>query len=86
MAAAVEAVVAGAERDRKPELPAIAEDLAHEVTLLGTYERAIETMAVWFAAGADSVTLVLPPGRPERELAEIVEVAAGAVATYARAA
>jgi alkanesulfonate monooxygenase SsuD/methylene tetrahydromethanopterin reductase-like flavin-dependent oxidoreductase (luciferase family) len=85
MAAAVEAVVEAASA-RKPDLPAVAEDLAHEVTLLGTYERAIEAIAVWFAAGADSVHLVLPPGRPERELAEIVEVAAGAVATYARAA
>ncbi len=86
MATAVHAVVEAAQRDRKPELPAAAEDLAHEVTLLGTYERAIEAIAVWFAAGADSVSLVLPPGRPEKELAEIVEVAAGAVATYARAA
>jgi alkanesulfonate monooxygenase SsuD/methylene tetrahydromethanopterin reductase-like flavin-dependent oxidoreductase (luciferase family) len=86
MATAVDAVVEAAQRDRTPELPAAAEDLAHEVTLLGTYERAIEAIAVWFAAGADSVSLVLPPGRPEKELAEIVEVAAGAVATYARAA
>jgi alkanesulfonate monooxygenase SsuD/methylene tetrahydromethanopterin reductase-like flavin-dependent oxidoreductase (luciferase family) len=86
MATAVDAVVEAAQRDRKPDLPAAAEDLAHEVTLLGTYERAIEAIAVWFAAGADSVSLVLPPGRPEKELAEIVEVAAGAVATYARAA
>jgi hypothetical protein len=29
---------------------------------------------------------VLPPGRPEEELAEIVEVAAGVVAAYAGAA
>jgi alkanesulfonate monooxygenase SsuD/methylene tetrahydromethanopterin reductase-like flavin-dependent oxidoreductase (luciferase family) len=86
MATAVDAVVEAAQRDRTPDLPAAAEDLAHEVTLLGTYERAIEAIAVWFAAGADSVSLVLPPGRPEKELAEIVEVAAGAVATYARAA
>jgi alkanesulfonate monooxygenase SsuD/methylene tetrahydromethanopterin reductase-like flavin-dependent oxidoreductase (luciferase family) len=86
MATAVDAVVEAAQRDRNPDLPAAAEDLAHEVTLLGTYERAIEAIAVWFAAGADSVSLVLPPGRPEKELAEIVEVAAGAVATYARAA
>lgn len=86
MAGAVEAVVEAAADKREPELPAVAEDLAHEVTLLSTYDRAAETIAIWFAAGADSVQLVLPPGRPEEELTEIVEVAAGVASAYADAA
>jgi alkanesulfonate monooxygenase SsuD/methylene tetrahydromethanopterin reductase-like flavin-dependent oxidoreductase (luciferase family) len=67
----VQALRAGAD-----ELPDAADALAREVTLFGTYDEAPEQIAAWFAAGADSVQLVLPPGRPERELVEIVEVAA----------
>jgi alkanesulfonate monooxygenase SsuD/methylene tetrahydromethanopterin reductase-like flavin-dependent oxidoreductase (luciferase family) len=79
MAAGVEAVVEAS----GGELPAAAEELAREVTLLETYDRAGEAIAAWFGAGADSVHLVLPPGRPEDELAEIVDVAAGVVSAYA---
>jgi alkanesulfonate monooxygenase SsuD/methylene tetrahydromethanopterin reductase-like flavin-dependent oxidoreductase (luciferase family) len=79
MAAGVDAVVAADDG----ELPAAAEELAREVTLMETYERAGEAIAAWFDAGADSVHLVLPPGRPEDELAEIVDVAAGVVSAYA---
>jgi alkanesulfonate monooxygenase SsuD/methylene tetrahydromethanopterin reductase-like flavin-dependent oxidoreductase (luciferase family) len=79
MRAAVEAV-AGAR-----ELPAVAEELAEEVTLMTTYDRAGDAIGGWFAAGADHVSLVLPPGRPEAELTEILEVAAGAM-SGARAA
>jgi alkanesulfonate monooxygenase SsuD/methylene tetrahydromethanopterin reductase-like flavin-dependent oxidoreductase (luciferase family) len=57
------------------ELPAAAEELARDVTLFGTYDQAAETIAAWFAAGADSVHLVLPPGRPAEELREIIDVA-----------
>lgn len=78
MAAAVDALIESAGGNRQPELPAVAEDLAREVTLLGAYDRAGEAIAAWFASGADSVHLVLPPGRPEEELAEIVDVAAAA--------
>ena len=60
------------------ELPATAEELAREVTLFGTYDEAPELIAAWRAAGADSVQLVLPPGRPEEELTELIEVAAAA--------
>jgi alkanesulfonate monooxygenase SsuD/methylene tetrahydromethanopterin reductase-like flavin-dependent oxidoreductase (luciferase family) len=84
-AAGVDALIEAADGNRQPDLPAVAEDLAREVTLLGTYDRAGEAIAAWFAAGADSVHLVLPPGRPEDELAEIVEVAAGVVSTNAPA-
>lgn len=58
------------------ELPTAAEALAREVTLFGTYDEAPGLVAAWRAAGADSVQLVLPPGRPEAELAEIVAAAA----------
>ena len=65
-------------RAEPQDLPAAAEQLAREVTLFGTYDEGPEQIAAWLAAGADSVQLVLPPGRPEDELAEIVEVAAAA--------
>ena len=76
MAAGVDAIVAAAGADREPELPAAAEELAREVTLMATYDDAGEAIGAWSAAGADNVHLVLPPGRPEEELAEIVRVAA----------
>jgi alkanesulfonate monooxygenase SsuD/methylene tetrahydromethanopterin reductase-like flavin-dependent oxidoreductase (luciferase family) len=76
MAAAVNAVIDAARDCRAPELPALAEDLAHEVTLFGTYDDAKAKIGSWFTAGADCVSLVLPPGRPEHELIEILEVAA----------
>jgi alkanesulfonate monooxygenase SsuD/methylene tetrahydromethanopterin reductase-like flavin-dependent oxidoreductase (luciferase family) len=82
MAAGVEAVIEAGRETRAPELPAAAEELARDVTLMGTYDDAAEVIGAWFAAGADSVGLVLPPERPEDELREIVEVAAAA-ATHA---
>jgi alkanesulfonate monooxygenase SsuD/methylene tetrahydromethanopterin reductase-like flavin-dependent oxidoreductase (luciferase family) len=84
MATAVKAVIEAARDGRTPELPAEAEDLAHEVTLFGAYEGTEAAIAAWFAAGADSVNLVLPPNRPEDELAEILKVAARAVRTNGR--
>jgi alkanesulfonate monooxygenase SsuD/methylene tetrahydromethanopterin reductase-like flavin-dependent oxidoreductase (luciferase family) len=71
MGAALAAVV-----DAAPELPAEAEELARDVTLMATYDEAATAIERWFAEGVDSVQLVLPPGRPEEELAQIVEVAA----------
>ena len=58
------------------ELPPAAEELARDVTLFGTYDEAGDVIAAWFAAGADDVNLVLPPGRPEAELQEFLDVAA----------
>jgi alkanesulfonate monooxygenase SsuD/methylene tetrahydromethanopterin reductase-like flavin-dependent oxidoreductase (luciferase family) len=84
MATAVEAVIAAARDSQTPELPAVAEDLAREVTLFGTYEEAQDAIGRWFAAGADSVNLVLPPNRPEEELTEVLDAAASRVATMAR--
>jgi alkanesulfonate monooxygenase SsuD/methylene tetrahydromethanopterin reductase-like flavin-dependent oxidoreductase (luciferase family) len=60
------------------ELP---EELARDVTLFGTYDQGAEQIAAWLAAGADSVALVLPPGRQEEELAELLDVARVATAT-----
>jgi alkanesulfonate monooxygenase SsuD/methylene tetrahydromethanopterin reductase-like flavin-dependent oxidoreductase (luciferase family) len=77
MAAGVEAVVEASRDKGRPELPAAAEELAAEVTLMATYDGAAAAVAAWFDAGADSVHLVLPPICPEEELAEIVQVAAG---------
>jgi alkanesulfonate monooxygenase SsuD/methylene tetrahydromethanopterin reductase-like flavin-dependent oxidoreductase (luciferase family) len=80
MGAAVEAVIEAVAASREPDLPAAAEELAREVTLMGTYGDAAATVAAWIDAGADSVHFVLPPGRPEEELAAIVDVAASVAA------
>jgi alkanesulfonate monooxygenase SsuD/methylene tetrahydromethanopterin reductase-like flavin-dependent oxidoreductase (luciferase family) len=74
MGAGVRAVVDAAEK-REPELPAAAEELAGETTMLGTYDEAERVVGAWLAAGADQVSLVLPPGHAEEELAAIVDVA-----------
>ena len=80
MGAGVRAVLDAAQ-ERLPELPAAAEELAQEVTLLGTYEEAEQVIGAWLAAGSDRVNLVLPPGQPEDELAAIVDVAGRLAAT-----
>lgn len=81
MVTAVDAVIEAARDRRTPELQGVAEGLAHEVTLFGTYDGAEAAIAAWFAAGADSVNLVLPPNRAEDELAEILRLAARALRT-----
>jgi alkanesulfonate monooxygenase SsuD/methylene tetrahydromethanopterin reductase-like flavin-dependent oxidoreductase (luciferase family) len=67
--------VADAETVRRlqSETPGFPEALAREVTLFGTYDEAPELIAGW---NVDRVQLVLPPGRPEEELAEVVDLAA----------
>lgn len=77
-AAGVEAMLDAALGIGRVDLPDAAEALADEVTLLGTYADAADRIGAWLAAGADDVTLVLPPGRPEDELAALVELAAAA--------
>ena len=59
-----------------PRLPAAAERLAREVTLMGTYAEAPDTIRLWLEAGADSIDLVLPLGLPEEQLREMLEAAA----------
>jgi alkanesulfonate monooxygenase SsuD/methylene tetrahydromethanopterin reductase-like flavin-dependent oxidoreductase (luciferase family) len=78
MRRALEAVIDAAKDEPEPELPAAAEELAREVTLMATYDEAAAAIDAWFATGVDSVQLVLPPGRPEAELAQIIDVAAAA--------
>jgi alkanesulfonate monooxygenase SsuD/methylene tetrahydromethanopterin reductase-like flavin-dependent oxidoreductase (luciferase family) len=77
MSAAVASILDAADGNARAELPAAAEALAQDVTLFGTYDQAGETIAAWFAAGADSLNLVLPPGHPEEELIEFLDVASG---------
>ena len=78
MSAAVNAMLDATEGNGSPELPAAAEELAQDVTLFGSYDRAGDTIAGWFAAGADDLNLVLPPGHPEEELMEFLDVASQA--------
>jgi alkanesulfonate monooxygenase SsuD/methylene tetrahydromethanopterin reductase-like flavin-dependent oxidoreductase (luciferase family) len=84
MATAVNAVIKAAHDTQTPELPAVAEDLAREVTLFGTYDQAQDAIGAWLGAGADSVNLVLPPNRPEEELTDVLNAVASPVATTAR--
>jgi alkanesulfonate monooxygenase SsuD/methylene tetrahydromethanopterin reductase-like flavin-dependent oxidoreductase (luciferase family) len=77
MTRGVNALIDAAHDSHSPKLPAAAEDLAHEVTLMGTYDRAEHAISAWFAAGADTVHLVLPPNRPDDELAQILAAVAG---------
>ncbi|RKQ86024.1 alkanesulfonate monooxygenase SsuD/methylene tetrahydromethanopterin reductase-like flavin-dependent oxidoreductase (luciferase family) [Solirubrobacter pauli] len=67
-----------ADRLRARELPAVAEPLARELTLFGTYDDAPALLAAWAAAGADRVQLLLPPEESEAQLTELVEVVAAA--------
>jgi alkanesulfonate monooxygenase SsuD/methylene tetrahydromethanopterin reductase-like flavin-dependent oxidoreductase (luciferase family) len=84
MSAAVNAIVDAADGNARPELPAAAEDLAQDVTLFGTYDQAGDTIAAWFAAGADNLNLVLPPGHPEEELVEFLDVVSHSLPVTAR--
>jgi alkanesulfonate monooxygenase SsuD/methylene tetrahydromethanopterin reductase-like flavin-dependent oxidoreductase (luciferase family) len=61
-----------------PKLPAAAEPLARDVTLMGTYDEAADVVPLWLEAGADTVDLVLPLGLPEHQLREMLEAAAPA--------
>jgi alkanesulfonate monooxygenase SsuD/methylene tetrahydromethanopterin reductase-like flavin-dependent oxidoreductase (luciferase family) len=78
MGAAVSAVLEAADGNASPELPAAAEELARDVTLFGTYDEAGDAIGAWFAAGADNLNLVLPPGHPEEELVEFLNQAKAA--------
>jgi alkanesulfonate monooxygenase SsuD/methylene tetrahydromethanopterin reductase-like flavin-dependent oxidoreductase (luciferase family) len=56
-----------------PRLPAAAERLARDVTVMGTYDEAPDAVRDWLDAGADTVDLVLPLGLPEQQLREMLE-------------
>jgi len=64
-----------------PRLPAAAERLARDVTVMGTYEEAPDTIRAWLEAGADTIDLVLPLGVPEEQHREMLEAAAPAAAS-----
>jgi alkanesulfonate monooxygenase SsuD/methylene tetrahydromethanopterin reductase-like flavin-dependent oxidoreductase (luciferase family) len=81
MAAGADAIVAAADGGTPADLPAAAEALAREVTLLGTHDEVGGLVAAWGAAGADAVQLVLPPCSPQDELLAVVEAAARAAAS-----
>jgi alkanesulfonate monooxygenase SsuD/methylene tetrahydromethanopterin reductase-like flavin-dependent oxidoreductase (luciferase family) len=61
-----------------PRLPAAAEALARDVTVMATYADAPEAVHLWLEAGADAIDLVLPLGVPEEQLREMLEAAAPA--------
>jgi alkanesulfonate monooxygenase SsuD/methylene tetrahydromethanopterin reductase-like flavin-dependent oxidoreductase (luciferase family) len=63
-----------------PRLPAAAERLARDVTVMGTYDEAPDVVRLWLEAGADAIDLVLPLGLPEGQLREMLEAAAPAAA------
>jgi len=60
----------------RPRLPAAAERLARDVTVLGTYDEAPDAIRGWLEGGADRVELVLPLGLGEEQLTEMLEAAA----------
>jgi alkanesulfonate monooxygenase SsuD/methylene tetrahydromethanopterin reductase-like flavin-dependent oxidoreductase (luciferase family) len=66
-----------------PQLPAAAERLARDVTVMGTYDEAPDAVRLWLEAGADTIDLVLPLGLPEEQLREMLEAAAPAPASGA---
>jgi alkanesulfonate monooxygenase SsuD/methylene tetrahydromethanopterin reductase-like flavin-dependent oxidoreductase (luciferase family) len=67
-----------------PQLPADAEPLAREVTVMATYDDAPQAVRRWLEAGADAIDLVLPPGVAEEQLHEMLEAAAPAASDLAR--
>ena len=75
-AAEVDALLAANQDGGPPELPAAAEPLAREVTLMSTYAEAPNAVRAWLDAGADEVGLVLPLGVPEGQVREMLAAAA----------
>src|SRR5512132_644286 len=74
----VDALLAANEGDGPPQLPAAAEPLAREVTVMGTYAEAPDAVRAWLEVGADAIDLVLPLGLPEEQLHEMLAAAAPA--------
>lgn len=71
----VDALLAANANGGSPRLPAAAERLAREVTVMGTYDQAPDAVRDWLDAGADTIELVLPLGVPEEQLREMLEAA-----------
>jgi alkanesulfonate monooxygenase SsuD/methylene tetrahydromethanopterin reductase-like flavin-dependent oxidoreductase (luciferase family) len=74
----VETLLAANANGGPPRLPAAAERLARDVTVMGTYDEAPGVVRLWLEAGADTIDLVLPLAVPEQQLREMLEAAAPA--------
>ncbi len=74
--AEVDALLAANASGGSPRLPAAAERLAREVTVMATYDEAPNAIRDWLDAGADTIDLVLPLGVPEEQHREMLEAAA----------
>jgi alkanesulfonate monooxygenase SsuD/methylene tetrahydromethanopterin reductase-like flavin-dependent oxidoreductase (luciferase family) len=72
----VDALLEANDGSGPPRLPAAAEPLARDVTVMGTYDEAPDLVRSWLDEGADTVDLVLPLGVPEAQLKEMLEAAA----------
>ena len=83
---AVAALLAANDAGGLPRLPAEAEELARDVTLMGAYDEAPDVIRAWLASGSDEVDLVLPLGLPEGRLLEMLEAAAPAAVSLDRGA
>lgn len=70
------ALLAANEGGGPSRLPAAAERMAREVTVMSTYAEAPQAVRLWLEAGADAIDLVLPPGLAEEQLREMLEAAA----------
>jgi alkanesulfonate monooxygenase SsuD/methylene tetrahydromethanopterin reductase-like flavin-dependent oxidoreductase (luciferase family) len=79
----VEALIAANANGGPPRLPAAAERLARDMTVMGTYDQAPDAVRAWLEAGADTIDLVLPVGVPEEQLHELLEAAAPAATSSA---
>jgi len=71
--AAVDAVLAANPAPGSAEVPAGAEVLLDELTVHGDAAAARAALERWYAAGAQTPVLALPPGRPVAELDHILE-------------
>jgi alkanesulfonate monooxygenase SsuD/methylene tetrahydromethanopterin reductase-like flavin-dependent oxidoreductase (luciferase family) len=77
----IDALLAANANGGMPRLPAAAESMAREVTLMATYDDAPDEVDAWRDAHVGSITLILPPGCPESALHEMLEAASPRVAT-----
>jgi alkanesulfonate monooxygenase SsuD/methylene tetrahydromethanopterin reductase-like flavin-dependent oxidoreductase (luciferase family) len=77
----VEALLAANANGGPPRLPTAAERLARELIVMGTYDEAPGVVRDWLEAGVDTIDLVLPLAVPERQLHEMLEAIAPAVAS-----
>jgi alkanesulfonate monooxygenase SsuD/methylene tetrahydromethanopterin reductase-like flavin-dependent oxidoreductase (luciferase family) len=77
---AVDALLDANANGGPPRLPAAAEPLARDVTVLATYGEAPEAIRLWLDGGADAIDLILPLGLPEEQLHEMLAAAAPATA------